>query len=106
MYYHYANYSEAVNHAANLVLTDETSKRAQRVDRLFELLYSLADSIPESWKTAARTTLERRECSIERIVRVLSRDVAEHPEFSEYFVLSSVLLLALTIKQLSAQERS
>jgi hypothetical protein len=102
MHYNCSNYSEAVNYAANLVLTDRAAQRAQRVERLLDLLHSLAHTIPEAWGTKSRPILTRRERSIERIVQVLSLDVAEHPELSEYFVLSSVLLLALTIKQLSA----
>lgn len=104
MIYNCSNYSEAVNYAANLVLTDLAAQRAQRIERLLDLLHSLAFTIPESWKTKSRGMLARRESSIERIVQALSIDVAEHPELSEYFVLSSVLLLALTIKQLSGSE--
>jgi hypothetical protein len=100
MRYNCSNYSEAVNYAANLVLTDRAVQRTQRVERLFDLLHSLGHTIPEVWGTRSRAILARRERSIERIVQSLSIDVAEHPDLSEYFVLSSVLLLALTIKQL------
>ncbi len=105
MHYTCSNYSEAVNYAANLVLADRAAHRAQRIERLLDLLHSLAYTIPESWRTNSRSVLERRERSIERIVQALSADVAEHPELSEYFVLSSVLQLALTIKQLHVAER-
>lgn len=93
-----------MNHAANLVLTDRAIHRAQRTERLLDLLHSLAQTIPESWGTKSRALLARRERSIERIIHALSLDVAEHPELSEYFALSSVLLLAFTIKQLGAAD--
>jgi hypothetical protein len=104
MPYTCSNYSDAVSHAANLVLTDRGVHRAQRTERLLDLLHSLAQTIPESWGTKSRALLACRERSIERIIHALSLDVAEHPELSEYFVLSSVLLLAFTIKQLGATD--
>ena len=105
MPYTCSNYSEAVNHAANLLLADRAAQRAQRIENLFDLLHSLAATIPESWGTETRAMLANREPSIDRIVEALSMDVAEHPDLSDYFVLSSVLLLALTIKQLHPADR-
>lgn len=100
MAYNCSNYSEAVNFAASLVLTDRSAQRTQQIERLLDLLHSLALTIPEAWGTKSRAVLANRERSIERIVQALSMDVADHPQLSEYFVLSSVLLLALTVKQL------
>ena len=106
MYYNCYNYTDAVHYAANLVLMDRTAVRSQRIERLFELLYSLAESIPVSWGTTSQAMLARREGSIERIVQSLSFDVVEHQEYSNYSVLSSVLSVALSIKQLTAYETS
>jgi hypothetical protein len=92
-------YSDAVHNAAMHVLTDGASPRPKRVEELRELLYSLAPSIPDSWQTSSRPILARRERSIDQILHALSFDVCENVESPRYQVLSSVMMLALTVKQ-------
>ena len=102
MMYHTSLYSEAVDTAASNVLRNDATPRKDRARQLTELLYSLGPSIPESWHTSARTVLDRRERSIDRILHALSKDVCDNPHHTRYDVLSSVMLLALTVKQVSA----
>ena len=92
-------YSDAVNYAATQVLSHAHVTRRKRVEELRELLYSLAATIPDSWQTTSRPILARREPSIDRILHALSYDVCENQESPRYQVLSSVMLLALTVKQ-------
>ena len=99
--HHTYSYPEAVNHAANIVITDQAVTRTHRMLRLRELLYSLAVSIPESWGTQTRILLSRREASIDALVNALTMDMYENPDPPQYQVLSSIMLLALTIKQMS-----
>ncbi len=94
-------YSEAVDLAASNVLSDHAASRKDRARQLTELLYSLGTTIPESWQTSARKVLYARERSIDRILNALSKDVGDNPYHLRYQVLSSVLLLALTVKQFS-----
>jgi hypothetical protein len=95
------SYPEAVNHAANIVITDQAVTRTSRLARLRELLYSLANSIPESWYTESRPVLTRREHSIDYIIEALTIDMYENEDLTRYQILSSILLVALTIKQMS-----
>ncbi len=99
----YYSYGEAVNRAASNVLNDRTVARQRQIEELEELLYSLGNSIPESWETQTRTLLTGRERSIDRLVRVLTMEMHLDPKHPRYSVLSSVLLLAFTIKQAAAQ---
>lgn len=91
-------YSEAVHHAMMNTVSAAISRRT-RIEMLRELLYSLGESIPNAWNTSARPMLERREHSVDRITHALSSDLAYSSESARYQVLSSVLLVALTIKQ-------
>jgi hypothetical protein len=93
-------YADAVNYAMMNALNASPSQVA-RVRGMWELLYELAQSIPTSWQTASREVLEQRELSIDRIIQELSIDVAQSTEPIRYHVLSSVLLVALTIKQMT-----
>ena len=101
--HHTYSYPEAVNHAANIVITDQAVTRSHRLARLRELLYSLANSIPQSWGTRARTTLAAHEPSIDSVITALSMDMYDNPDLTRYQILSSILLVALTIKQMSGQ---
>jgi hypothetical protein len=93
-------YSDAVHYATNQVLTNAAATSRMRIEQLRELLYSLAATIPEAWRTHTRPVLTHQESSIERVVGALAIDLHENREPSHYFVLSSIQLLALTIKQL------
>ena len=104
MQYQCYAYSEAVHYATNQVLMDAAATRRMRIEQLRELLYSLAATIPEAWSTHARPILAHREPSIERVVSALTGDIHDNREHARYLVLSSIQLLALTIKQLD--ERS
>jgi hypothetical protein len=100
MQYNHYRYSDAVHFAANQVLAQTTFSPQSRADQLRELLYSLAPTIPETWATPSRGLLVRRELSIEIVIDALGRDLQENTDSSRYLVLSSILLLAQTIKQL------
>ena len=100
MQYSYYRYSDAVHFAANQVLAQTSFSPQSRTDQLSELLYSLAPTIPETWATRSRGLLARREPSIEIVIDALGRDLQDNAKTSRYLVLSSILLLALTIKQL------
>ena len=93
-------YTDAVNYAMMNTLSAAPSPVA-RVRGLWELLYELAQSIPVSWQTASRSVLERREASIDCVISELSIDLGQAIEPIRYNVLSSVLLVALTIKQMT-----
>jgi hypothetical protein len=95
------SYPEAVNYAANLVIAEKAVTRTHRLARLRELLYGLAKSIPEAWGTDARAVLERHEPSIDQIISAITMDMYDNQELVRYQVLSSILLVALTIKQMS-----
>ena len=99
-------YSDAVHYAASQVLLDAAFTKQTQVERLRELLYSLASTIPEAWGTRSRAILIRRDSSIERVVRTLASDLYNNSEPSRYLVLSSVQLLALTIKQMDGRSSS
>jgi hypothetical protein len=100
MQYSHYRYSDAVHFAANQVLAQTSFSPQSRTDQLCELLYSLAPTIPETWPTLSRGLLARREPAIEIVIDALGRDLQENTDSSRYLVLSSVLMLALTIKQL------
>ena len=102
MHEHYC-FPEAVNRAANVVISNGAGARSHRANRLLDLLHGFAQAIPDSWGTGVRRLLVHQERSIDYIVRVLSLDVKRNPEPQRYQVLSSVLLLALTIKQMSVE---
>ncbi|MDP4234385.1 MAG: hypothetical protein Q8921_11345 [Bacteroidota bacterium] len=92
-------YSDAVHYAmTNAISRGDTLPT--RIDSLWELLYGLGPSIPKAWNTLSRSSLERGERSIDRVVFELSNDVAYSIDTVRYHVLSSVLLVALTIKQM------
>jgi hypothetical protein len=93
-------YADAVNYAMMNALNAAPSQVA-RVRGLWELLYELAQSIPLSWQTSSRVVLERREASIDCVITELSVDLGQAIEPIRYHVLSSVLLVALTIKQMT-----
>lgn len=99
-------YADAVHYAMTNAMA-ASSSLAVREMGLRELLYELAQSIPASWQTASRELLSQREASIDRIVHMLSIDLGYATEPIRYNVLSSVLLVALTIKQMtSAAQRA
>jgi hypothetical protein len=99
-------YADAVHYAMTNAMAASPSPAA-RVTGLRELLYDLAQSIPAAWQTATREVLEQRESSIDQIVHKLSIDLGYATEPIRYNVLSSVLLVALTIKQMtSAAQRT
>ena len=91
--------SDAVHYAMTRAIARGETLHT-RIDGLWELLYGLGPSIPTAWNTRSRGTLERGERSIDRVVFELSNDVAYSVESARFHVLSSVLLVALTIKQM------
>ncbi len=93
-------YSDAVHYAMTSAISRGETLHS-RIAGLWELLYELGPSIPTAWNTLSRTTLERGESSLDRIVFELSKDVAYAVEPARYHVLTSVLVVALTIKQMT-----
>ena len=92
-------YADAVHYAMTNAMAPAAP--AARMERMRELLYGLAQTIPCAWNTLARKTLENREGSIDRIVYELSLDMGQGCDPIRYHVLNSVLLVALTIKQMT-----
>ena len=99
----YYSYGEAVDRAASNVLRNATIARQRQVEQLQDLLYSLGNSIPEAWGTQTKALLTRREHSLDHLVGILTMEMHLDPEHPRYSVLSSLLLLAFTIKQAAAQ---
>jgi hypothetical protein len=90
-------YSEAVHFAAETALL--SGQVASKSDQLRELLYGLGSSIPEAWSTSTRQMLAGRESCIERLLEGIRSDLGGDYESYRYQVLSSILQLALMVKQ-------
>jgi hypothetical protein len=99
MQYSYT-YSDAVHFAAESAL--RTYPFASRSEHLRELLYGLGNTIPEAWSTSTRQLLAGREACIELLLEGIRSDLGGDYESYRYQVLSSILQLALMVKQLGS----